>query len=197
METDPRDLLDKLLHIASPAEQKRRDPSLPKSTSIAGYPLFVAWGVWQGTEVNTSGTVKGLIFSSYLQNGTSGLTKFGGASAIENPLDMMVSAETPFNCKVSLSNCAVDVASLAQGEFYVFLLALKPAAANIGGKITPYWDAHLKYATRKLKDSQIQSYFKDFYECRQQWTKYLNADKNLHLPPLPLEEVFEDEPDLL
>jgi hypothetical protein len=35
-------LLERLLNVAAPAQTTRRDPNLPKNTSVNGYPLFIA-----------------------------------------------------------------------------------------------------------------------------------------------------------
>ena len=195
--SDSIDLLGKMLTVALPKERATRDPTLPKTTSVNGYPLFVAWGVWQGTDTTASGNLKGLVFLPYLQNGSSGLSKFGGQSAIESPLDMMASSEKPFNCKLSLSGCVSNIAEFHEGEFYMFLRALKPAGMVMSGRVTSYWDGHLKLATRVLKSSQIHAYLQDFYSCRQMWTKHIApASNGFPPPPLPAEDIFNDEPSL-
>ena len=70
-----RELLSKIfgaLHD-TPSQDKKQGMN---TTSVAGYPVFICWGRWGGSEVNQSGNNKGFIFLPYLQTGQMPLSRY-------------------------------------------------------------------------------------------------------------------------
>ncbi len=157
-----------------------------KTTSVAGYPVFICWGRWGGSEVNQSGNNKGFIFLPYLQTGQMPLSRYNGSTALETPLDMVMSeVENPYNCKVSITP-SLNTNRLEVGEYYLFTLALKPAAVGNGNNPTPYWDGWLKAYAANLSDLN-KEYFSLLNITRNQWTKIKAAadDDYVDAEPVP------------
>jgi hypothetical protein len=73
---------------------------------------------------------------------------------------------------------------LAEGEYYHFILAMKPAAVGGGANPTPYWDAYLK-AIGSIPNDVFKEYFALFNVTKTHWAK-------MKLNPLELEQD-EDE----
>lgn len=170
-----------------------------KTTNVAGYPLFMFWAVWGATELSNSGVTKVFLFSPYLQRGEMPLVKVTGVTAVESPLDMILSEiPTPYNCKLSISP-TLDVSRLKLNEVYACVGALRPAAmigetnGRKNGQATPYWDGWLKSV-----GADPLEIFKDLLDqyalTKNQWQQF-KAHKNgvndfveptkLPLPPKP------------
>ena len=80
---------------------------------------------WGATELSNSGVTKVFLFSPYLQRGEMPLVKVTGVSAVESPLDMILSEmPTPYNCKLSISP-TLDVSRLKLNEVYACVGALR------------------------------------------------------------------------
>lgn len=140
---DGRQFLNSILKLADTPDAGAARTGM-KTTNVASYPIFLSWGRWGGCELNGSGTNKAFLFLPYLQLGPMPLLKYTGASAMETPLDMVMSGvPNPYNCKVTVTP-ELNISRLVEGEFYHFILAMKPAAIGGGSNPTPYWDGYLK-----------------------------------------------------
>ena len=142
MSNAAQNLIDAVLQMKQTEETKTR--SGMQTTNVPGFPLFMCWGRWGGTEANPSGNLKAFLLIPHITLPQAPLIKYNGASAIENPLDIVMGGVVnPYNCKVTVPP-AMNVSKLVEGEIYPFTLALKPAAVGGSGKPTPYWDGYLK-----------------------------------------------------
>lgn len=193
-----RDFLSGLVKLVDIQESGMGRTGGIKTTNVAGYPLFMFWAVWCATELSNSGVTKAFLFLPYLQRGEMPLIKVTGISAVETPLDMILSGmPIPYNCKVSVSP-TLDVSRLKANEIYAFVGALRPAAmigetgGRKNGQATPYWDGWIKSVGND--PSEI---YKDLLEqyalTKNQWQEF-KGHKNgvndfestkLPLPPKP------------
>lgn len=181
---DGRQFLNSILKLADSPEVAVRTGM--KTTNVAGYPVLLAWGRWGGCEPNASGNIKAFLFLPYLQSGPMPLQKYNGASSIETPLDMVMSeVPNPYNCKVTVTP-ALNVSRLIEGEYYHFILAVKPAAVGGGNNPTPYWDGYLK-AIGLTPNDVFKEYFNLFNITKTQWAKMKVIN--------PLPEYEDDETD--
>lgn len=166
---DGRQFLNSILKLADSPETGAARTGM-KTTNVASYPIFLGWGRWGGSELNASGNNKAFLFLPYLQSGPMPLTKYNGASAIETPLDMVMSeVPNPYNCKVTVTP-SLNISRLVEGEFYHFILAMKPAAVGGGANPTPYWDAYLK-AIGSTPNDVFKEYFNLFSITKSYWAK--------------------------
>jgi len=180
---DGRQFLNTILKLADSPEAGAARTGM-KTTNVGAYPVFLGWGRWGGCELNASGNNKAFLFLPYLQSGPMPLQKYNGASAMETPLDMVMSeVPNPYNCKVTVTP-ALNISRLVEGEYYHFILAMKPAAVGNGNNPTPYWDAYLK-AIGSTPNDVFKEYFALFNITKTHWAK-------IKLNPLELEED-EDE----
>jgi hypothetical protein len=137
-----RELISSILKFADAGSEATVQQGM-KTTNVAGYPVILSWARWGGSEVKASGNNKAFLFLPYLQSGQMPLQKYNGVSSIETPLDMVMSeVPNPYNCKVSVTP-SLNISKLVEGEYYSFVLALKPAAVG-GSNPTPYWDGYIK-----------------------------------------------------
>jgi len=165
---DSRQFLNSIIQLADTPQASARTGM--KTTNVASYPIFLAWGRWGGCELNGSGNNKAFLFLPYIQLGPMPLTKYNGASSIETPLDMvMTEVPNPYNCKVSVTP-ALNISRLIEGDFYYFILAMKPAAVGGGSNPTPYWDGHLKGIGLTANDV-YKEYFFLYNVTRSHWAK--------------------------
>jgi hypothetical protein len=156
-----------------------------KTTNVAGYPVILCWARWGGSELNASGNNKAFLFLPYLQSGQMPLTKYNGATSVETPLDMVMSeVANPYNCKVGVTP-SLNISKLVEGEYYSFVLALKPAAVGNGNNPTPYWDGWIK-AVGATPSDVFKDYFALFNVTKTQWSK-IKVSRD--------EYEEEDEPD--
>jgi|SRR6476661_936258 len=147
-----------------------------KTTKVPGFPVFTCWGRWGGAEVNQSGNNKGILFLPYLQTGQMPLNRFNGSTSLESPLEMVTTGvDNPYNMKVSITP-SLNLSKLQVGEFYVYLVALLPAAVGNGNNPTPYWDGWLKSYSVELKDPANKDYFGLLNMTREQWETIKAAD---------------------
>lgn len=166
---DGRDFINNLLKVAAPAEARTASVGM-KTTSVLGFPLFLCWGRWGGAELNSSGNNKAFLFLPYQQAGQLDLLKFDNTSSIESPLNMVASgAVNPYNCKVSVTP-SLNISHLITGEFYFYVLSLKPAAVSSGGNTTPYWDGWLKAAGDSPNEIS-KDYFAQFALTKSHWKR--------------------------
>jgi hypothetical protein len=179
-----RELLNKIFGALddAPAQTARQGM---KTTKVPGYPCFMCWGRWGGAELNQSGNNKGILFLPYLQAGQIPLSRYNGSTSLETPLDMvMTEVDNPFNMKVSITP-SLNLSKLQVGEYYVYLVALLPAAVGNGNSPTPYWDGWLKSYSVELKDPANKDYFGLLNITREQWEKIKAADDE-NFQPYPL-----------
>ena len=149
-----RKLIGSILKLAEAPEARSQGM---KTTNVPGFPLYLCWARWGGSELNASGNNKAFLFLPYLQSGQMPLQKFDDTSSIESPLSMVASGvPNPYNCKLSVTP-SLNISHLVEGEFYWFVVSLKPAAVTGGGNSTPYWDGHVK-----AFGSNINEVFKDY-----------------------------------
>jgi len=169
-----------------------------KTTNVAGYPLFMMWAAWGGTELAKSGITKAFLLQSYLQRGEMPLNKVTGVSAVESPLDMIATEmPTPYNCKLSVTP-TLDISRLKLNEYYAFVVALRPAAmigetgGRKNGQATPYWDGWIKSVGQDPAEI-YKDLIDQFHLTKNQWQQF-KAQKNgvndfeptkLPLPPKP------------
>jgi hypothetical protein len=141
-----------------------------KTTNVPGYPIILCWARWGGCEPNSSGNNKAFLLLPYISIGQMSLVKYNGATAIENPLDMVMSeAINPYNCKVGITP-SLNISKLIEGEYYCFVLAIKPAAVGNGSNPTPYWDGWIK-AFGVTANDVFKDYFGLFNYTKSQWSK--------------------------
>jgi hypothetical protein len=169
-----RQLLGKIFGALDDTPQTRQQGM--KTTKVPGYPVFFCWGRWGGSEPNEAGNLKGILFLPYLQTGQMPLNRYNGSTSLETPLEMVTTGvDNPFNMKVSITP-SLNLSGLKVGEYYVYLVALLPAAVGGGGKPTPYWDGWLKAYSVEVKDSANKDYFGLLNMTREQWEKIKAAD---------------------
>jgi len=165
---DSRQFLNSILKLADPPEVSVRTGR--KTTNVASYPIFLTWGRWGGSELNSSGTNKAFLFLPYLQLGPMPLLKYTGASAMETPLDMVMSGmPNPYNCKATVTP-DLNISKLIEGDFYHFILSMKPGAVGNGSNPTAYWDAYLK-AIGSTPNDVYKEYFSLFNSTKAHWEK--------------------------
>jgi hypothetical protein len=173
---ESRDLMAKILNVGDIANETNPRQGM-KTTSVSGYPVILCWARWGGSEINASGKNKAFVFLPYLQSGQMPLTKYNGATSVETPLDMVVSGvPNPYNCKVSVTP-SLNISKLIEGEYYSFVLALRPAAVGRGSSPTPDWDGWIKTVGPTPNDV-----FKDYFGL-------FNVTRNQRLK----NKVFRDE----
>ncbi len=176
-----RDFISSILKLADTGTETAARQGM-KTTNVAGYPVILCWGRWGGSEPNASGNNKAFLFLPYLQNGQMPLQKVTGLSSIETPLDMVMSeVPNPYNCKVGITP-SLNISKLIEGDYYHYVLAVKPAAVGGGGNPTPYWDGWLK-AFGATPNEVFKDYFNLFASTKSQWAK------------LKVSQDFEDEDD--
>jgi hypothetical protein len=133
------DVIDRILRLGKGSEVAVR--SGMKTTNVVGYPLFTCWARWGGSEPNQSGTIKAILFLPYVQSGLVSLTKASSGSSMESPIDMVNShVPNPYNVKANI-NPFLNVSGLREGEYYNFIITLKPGAFSQGSNTMAYWDA--------------------------------------------------------
>ena len=166
---DGRELLDKMFSLVQSPEVRTASAGM-KTTNVPGFSLFLTWGRWGGAEANQSGNVKAFLFLPYLQTSPMALTKFDNTTSIESPLNMVASGvPNPYNCKTSIVP-SLNTSFLIEGKFYWFLLSAKRAAMNMGGTVTPYWDASLKAAGENLNEV-AKDFFAQFAVTKGHWKR--------------------------
>lgn len=182
-----RDFISSIIQLAQTPETNTRAQGM-KTTNVAGYPVILCWARWGGSELNASGNNKAFLFLPYLQSGQMPLTKYNGATSVETPLDMVMSeVANPYNCKVGITP-SLNISKLIEGEYYSFVLALKPAAVGNGNNPTPYWDGWIK-AVGATPNDVFKDYFALFNITRNQWAKIkVSRDGDE-------EEIEDDTPD--
>ena len=169
-----KQLLGKIFGALDDTPQTRQQGM--KTTKVPGYPVLFCWGRWGGSEPNEAGNLKGILFLPYLQTGQMPLNRYNGSTSLETPLEMVTTGvDNPFNMKVSITP-SLNLSGLKVGEYYVYLVALLPAAVGGGGKPTPYWDSWLKAYSVEVKDSANKDYFGLLNMTREQWEKIKAAD---------------------
>src|SRR4028118_523832 len=120
------DVIDRILRSGEGAEIATRTGM--KTTNVVGYPLMTCWARWGGSEPNQSGNIKAILFLPYVQSGLVSLMKPSGGSSMESPVDMIsANVPNPYNLKSSI-NPFLNTSELKAGEFYSFILAIKPGA---------------------------------------------------------------------
>jgi len=193
-----RDFLSGLVKLVDVKESGSMRADGMKTTNVAGYPLFMTWAVWGGTELAKSGIVKAFLLDPYLQRGEMPLTKITGVSAVESPLDMILTEmPVPYNCKLSVTP-TLDISRLKVNECYAFVVALRPAAmigetnGRKNGQATPYWDGWIKSVGNDPAEV-YKDLIDQFFLTKSQWQQF-KAQKNgvndfeptkLPLPPKP------------
>lgn len=162
-----RKLLGSLLKLAEAPEVRAQGM---KTTNVPGFPVFLAWGRWGGSELNSSGNNKAFLFLPYLQSSQMPLLKFDDTTSVESPLSMVSSGvPNPYNCKLSVTP-SLNISNLVEGEFYCYVLSLKPAAVGGGGNPTPYWDGSLK-AVGVHPNEVFKDYFGLLGLTKNHWAK--------------------------
>jgi hypothetical protein len=193
-----REFLSGLVRLVDVKESVNMRADGMKTTNVAGYPIFMMWAAWGGTELAKSGITKAFLLQSYLQRGEMPLNKITGASAIENPLDMIATEmPTPYNCKLSVTP-TLDISRLKVNEYYAFVIALRPAAmigetgGRKNGQATPYWDGWIKSVGNDPSEV-YKDLIDQYFLTKNQWQQF-KAQKNgvndfeptkLPLPPKP------------
>jgi hypothetical protein len=77
--------------------------------------------------------------------------------------------QNPYNCKVGITP-SLNISKLIEGEYYSFVIALRPAAVGNGNNPTPYWDGWIK-AVGPSPSDVFKDYFALFNVTKNQWTK--------------------------
>ncbi len=172
-----RDFISSLVRLADTAPETSVRQGM-KTTNVPGYPIVLAWGRWGGSELNASGNNKAFLFLPYLQTGQMPLFKYNGASSIETPLDMVMSdVPNPYNCKVGVTP-SLNISKLIEGDYYSYILALKPGAVGNGNSPTAYWDGWLKSVGLNPNDI-FKEYFALLNVTKAQWSKVkISRDDN-------------------
>lgn len=139
---ESRKLIGSILRLAEAPEARATQGM--KTTNVPGYPIYLCWARWGGAELNAAGNNKAFLFLPYLQSGQMPLQKFDDSSSMESPLSIVASGvPNPYNCKLSVTP-SLNISQLVEGEFYWFVLSLKPAAVSGGANATPYYDGYIK-----------------------------------------------------
>jgi len=164
-----RDFVSSIIKLADVGSEPTVRQGM-KTTNVAGYPIFMTWARWGGSEVNASGNTKAFLFLPYLPLGQMPLQKFNGVSSIETPLNMVMSeVPNPYNCKLSITP-SLNTSKLLEGEYYSLVLVLKPAAVGNGNNPTPYWDGYIKAVGINPSDV-FKDCFSLFATTKTQWSK--------------------------
>jgi len=181
-----RQLISDILKLAAPAGATARAAGM-KTTPIAGYPVFLCWAMWVGAEVNANGVNKAILCLPYLQNPNVSLTKFSGNTSLETPLDMVASEIiNPYNCKLGVTP-GLNIGKLAEGEYYHFLVAIKPAGFSQNGNTTAYLEGSIKgFGTNS--NEVYKDYFALYATTKNQWAS--------HKKSMELRQTDDDEQEL-
>lgn len=164
-----RELISSILKFADSTPETTARQGM-KATNIAGYPVILCWARWGGCELNASGNNKAFLFLPYLQSGQIPLQKYNGTTSVETPLDMVMSeVPNPYNCKVGVTP-SLNISKLIEGEYYSFVLALKPAAIGESKKSIAYWDGWIK-AVGPTPSDVFKDYFALLNITKTQWSK--------------------------
>jgi hypothetical protein len=180
-----RQLISDILKLASPGAASAKAAGM-KVTAIAGYPVFLCWAMWVGAEANANGVNKAILCLPYLQNPNVALTKFSGNTSLETPLDMVASEIiNPYNCKLGITP-GLNIGKLAEGEYYHFLVALKPAGFSQNGNTTAYWEGSIKgFGTNP--NEVYKDYFALYATTKNQWAS--------HKKSIESRQIDDEEPD--
>lgn len=164
-----RDFITSLVKLADTGSETVARQGM-KTTKVPGYPIFLTWGRWGGSELNASGNNKAFLFLPYLQTGQMALQKYNGATALETPLDMVMSeVDNPYNCKLGVTP-SLNISKLIEGEYYNYILALLPAAVGNGNNPTPYWDGWIK-AVGSNPSELFKEYMALYAVTKSHWSK--------------------------
>lgn len=182
------DVIDRILRSGDEPVAQRTGM---KTTNVAGYLLTTAWGRWGGSEPNQSGTLKAFLFLPYVQSGLVSLIKPSGGSSMESPVDMVsANVPNPYNLKASI-NPFLNTSTLQDGEYYNFILAMKPAAFSQSGQTMAYWDCWIMSFDI---DPQVaySPYLRLFHSTVKFWEKlkatfnqHIHGSNSFPLPPSP------------
>lgn len=162
-----------------------------KTTNVVGYPLVTCWARWGGSEPNQSGTVKAFLFLPYVQSGLVSLIKPSGGSSMESPVDMVsANVPNPYNIKASI-NPFLNMSSLQDGEYYSFILALKPAAFTQGAQTMAYWDCWIMGVASDPEEAfrpylrLLASTIKFWEKLKASFNQHIHGSTSFPLPPPP------------
>lgn len=172
-------LFDAIDRLSSPAQTSNAGGF--QATKVPGHPLYMTWGFYLGNEVTANQTVKLFLFLPYLPVGSQPIRKISGASAIESPIEMVMSAvNSPYNLKATFPS-NLDIRKLTEREFYFFLLAMQPAAvSNKGEKANPYSDAHVK-AFSVTPNESFKDIFSLFKSTKTDWENMKVSQQTEHI----------------
>ena len=182
------DVIDRILRTGEDAVVATR--SGMKTTNVPGYILVTCWAHWGGSEPNQSGNIKAILFLPYVQSGLVSLMKPSGGSSMESPVDMIsANVPNPYNLKSSI-NPFLNTSELKAGEFYSFILAIKPGAFSQGGTTMAYWDSWIM-AVSTSPEEAYRPYLGLLASTLKFWERLkANFNKHVHgnsypLPPPP------------
>ena len=189
------DVIDRILRTGEDAVVATR--SGMKTTNVPGYILVTCWAHWGGSEPNQSGNIKAILFLPYVQSGLVSLMKPSGGSSMESPVDMIsANVPNPYNLKSSI-NPFLNTSELKQGEFYCFILALKPGAFSQAGTTMAYWDSWIMAVSTSAEEA-YRPYLGLLASTLKFWER-LKANFNKHVHgnpyPLPPPPPHDDSPD--
>jgi hypothetical protein len=189
----PLDVMDRILRLGEGSEVAVRTGM--KTTNVVGYPLLTCWARWGGTEPNQSGTVKAFLFLPYVQSGLVSLTKASGGSSMESPVDMVSSnVPNPYNIKANI-NPFLNVSHLQDGEYYNFIMALKPGAFSQGANTMAYWDAWIMSFAVEANEA-YRPYLGLLAATQKFWEKLkASFNQQYHDPNPSSPEIKGDTPD--
>jgi hypothetical protein len=189
------DVIDRILRSGEGAEVATRTGM--KTTNVVGYPLMTCWARWGGSEPNQSGNLKAILFLPYVQSGLVSLIKPSGGSSMESPVDMVsANVPNPYNIKASI-NPFLNISALQDGEYYSFILAIKPGAFTQGGNTLAYWDAWIMRVDADCQEAYrpylalLQSTLKFWEKLKATVTQHIHGSNSFPLPP-PLHDVKGD-----
>ena len=183
------DLIDRILRSGEGAEVATRTGM--KTTNVVGYPLVTCGARWGGSEPNQSGTIKAILFLPYVQSGLVSLVKPSGGSSMESPVDMVsANVPNPYNIKASV-NPFLNTSTLQEGEYYSFILAIKPSAFTQGGNTLAYWDAWIMRVDADCQEAYrpylalLQSTLKFWEKLKATFNQHIHGSNSFPLPPPP------------
>ena len=162
-----------------------------KTTNVVGYPLVTCWARWGGSEPNQSGTVKGFLFLPYVQSGLVSLVKPSGGSSMESPVDMVsANVPNPYNIKANI-NPFLNMSALQDGEYYSFILAMKPAAFTQGATTMAYWDCWIMSVAPDPQEAfrpylhLLAATIKFWEKLKASFNQHIHGSTSYPLPPPP------------